>query len=493
MIRADHLSFSYGEKPIFVASSFMIGINHKVGLVGPNGAGKSTLFNLLMNRELPDAGTIDVSGIIEMVPQEVKRDPNLEYSRSIREYLNCGVNHPDYELRRILDGLEMEQLGLDSKPSQFSGGQKTKLAIARALLLEPDILLLDEPTNFLDVSGKKWVMKFLSQYPKTVLLVSHDLQLMNQAIDKVLSINTQTHQIEEYTGNYTAYLRMKKERDEMMKRQIMNEHKKITRMKESLTKMARFTSKKGVRQRTMLKRRIERIEATLPDLPQEVKKIKLTLPPPSHVGEVPLMIKNLAKQYGDLSVLESVSLTVKRGERIALLGANGAGKSTLIKIIMGLVSADSGEVIKDDRLSIGYYSQEFESLPMDLSLIDYLQEKAEIPEPLARTVLGKFMFSGQKVYQRVLSLSGGEKTRLSMALLLLHQHNLLILDEPTTFLDVLSQRVILDALKAYQGTMLVVSHTPEFISELEPSRALLLPEEKVVFWEPELVERVSEV
>ena len=265
MIKASNISFAYGDKPIFVKASFMIGNNQKIGLVGPNGAGKSTLFNLISQTELPEDGDLVVEGIVELVPQEVKRDPTLEYAPSIRSYIDPGMQFEDFELNKILEGLEASDLGLDKKPLNLSGGQKTKLAIARALLLEPDILLLDEPTNFLDTAGKKWVMNFLASYPKTLIVISHDLALLNKAIDKVISLNTHTHAIDEYTGNYENYVKLKKQKDELLKRQIQNEQKHIARMKESLFNIVRFTSAKGVRQRTMLDRRIERLETNLPE------------------------------------------------------------------------------------------------------------------------------------------------------------------------------------------------------------------------------------
>ena len=493
MIKVVNVSFSYGEKPIFTKACFSIGKGQKVGLVGPNGAGKSTLFNLLSGRELPDEGKVEVEGIVELVPQEVKQDAVLEHSHTIREYIDCGHIKEEFELSKILEGLELSSLRLDEPPQNLSGGQKTKLAIARALILEPDILLLDEPTNFLDSEGKKWVMNFLASYPNTVLLVSHDLHLLNHAIDKVISVNTQHHTIEEYTGDYKTFKKLKKQRDELLKRQIENEQKHIDRMKKSLSKMVRFTSQKGVRQRTMLKKRIEKMEASLPPLPQEIRAIKLILPEPAHVGELPLRIINISKTFGTNKVLDNVSLSIKRGERVALIGPNGAGKSTFIKSALGFITPDSGEVITNDKLQIGYYSQEFETFKMSKTLYETLEEKTHFSEGKIRGVLGKFMFPGPKVFQRIGTLSGGEKTRLAIALLLVDRYNLLVLDEPTTYLDVLSQRVILDALKEYKGAMLIVSHTKEFIEELKPHRALFLPENKVAFWENEMAERVVEI
>ncbi len=484
MIKASNISFSYGHKPILEAANFVVGNNQKVGLVGPNGAGKSTLFNIIAQRELPEDGNIEIQGIVELVPQEVKRDPTLEHSHTIRSYIDCTGQIEDYHLRKMLDGLEASELNLDDKPLHLSGGQKTKLAIARALLLEPDILLLDEPTNFLDLAGKKWVMNFLATYPNTVIIISHDLALLNQAIDKVLSVNPHTHAIDEYTGNYQSYVRQKKQNDELLKRTVQIKQKQISNLVDASHKV-------GVKQRIALQNRIAKLQENLPELPKELRSLKMRLPEPAHVGELPIMIKDIDKSYEGKPVLYDVSLSIKKGERVALIGPNGAGKSTFIKAALGVLEPDSGNVIKDDNLKIGYYSQEFEQFDFSQNLFEFVTEKTHQPEWLVRGILGKFMFSGDKIYQNISTLSGGEKTRLAIALLLADNNNLLVLDEPTTYLDVMSQRVILESLKVYTGAMLIVSHTPEFIRELNPSRALFLPANRILYWDPEMAEQVA--
>lgn len=474
------LSYAYGREPIFSGTGFYLGKNQKAGLVGANGAGKSTLFKLITGEEMPDEGKIEVGGQVLLVPQEVKRDPEMENSTTIRKYLDPRNQKEDYELLRIISKLELAQFNLDSRPINLSGGQKTKLAIARALVQEPEVLLLDEPTNFLDTEGKKWVMNFLGRYPNTLIVVSHDLNLLDSKIDKILEINLQTKKIDEYAGNYSSYVKLKQEKEELLVRQIHVQERHIIQMKKGWLKMSHVKSEKGVRQKLQLERRIEKMEENLPSMPPEAKKIKVKLPEPSWVGEIPIMAKKLGKAYGTKKVLTNVSFDIRRGERIALLGSNGAGKSTLIKILMGILTADEGEIIRDEKLSIGYYSQEFESFDFGKTLLESVKEKCQLPEGVIRAQLGRFLFSGERVFQKVGSLSGGEKTRLSIALLLVQNFNLLILDEPTTFLDVLSQRLILEALKAYRGAMIIVSHTPEFIEELKPSRKFLLPENKMV-------------
>lgn len=480
MVFAKELSYGYGKEPLFNEVNFFVGKNAKVGIVGANGSGKSTLFKLIAQEIEPDEGKIAAEGKVLAVPQEVKNDPEMERAKSIREYLDPKSQREDYELSRIMAKMELGQFDLDSPPLNMSGGQRTKMAIARALSIEPEILLLDEPTNFLDTAGKEWVMSFLGRYPKTLIVISHDLALLDSKIDKILEINLQTKKIDEYAGNYSAYKKLKEENNALLVRQIHVQERHIVQMKKGLVKVAHVKSEKGVRQRLQLEKRLNQMQENLPLMPPEAKKIKIKLPEPAWVGAIPIMVEHISKAYATKKVLEDVSFEINRGERIALIGANGTGKSTLIKILMEMVMADSGEMIRDEKLKIGYYSQEFETFDFDKNLYETMKENCQLPEGVIRSHLGRFLFSGEKVFQKVGSLSGGEKTRLSIARLLVQNSNLLILDEPTTYLDVLSQRLILEALKMYQGAMILVSHTPEFINELKPNRKFYLPEKR---WE----------
>lgn len=470
----------------------MIAKGKKVGLVGPNGSGKSTLLKILMGKEEGYSGKVEVAGKLALVPQEVKYDAEMEAAENVMRYVNPQADHDKHEIQKLFSRIELK-IKLTDDPAKLSGGQKTKLALARALLAAPDILLLDEPTNFMDISGKRWVMNFLGGYEGAVIVISHDLELMDKQIDKVLAINPDASKIEEYTGTYSDYIRLKKEKEEMLKRQILIKQKHIKQMEEGLKKMARYTSKKGVRARIQVKRRVEKEKAALPETPPEIRKIKINLPEPASVGEIPIRAINVSKSYKDLEVLKNVNFTIIRNERIVLLGQNGVGKSTFIKILMGLVQSDSGEVIKNPQLKVGYYSQEFETFDFSRKLIDVFMEITRKDERFSRAFLGRYMFAGDKVFQKIETLSGGEKTRLSIAILTAQDNNLLILDEPTTYLDVMSQRIILESLKEFKGTMIFVSHTPEFVVEMSPTKAFLFPEEKFVYWNNSLVERVVEI
>ncbi len=486
MISVRNLSFSHNSHIIFDDVTFSITSGQKVGLIGQNGAGKSTLLKILCEQEVINKGTVEVIGSMGVVPQEVKHDPVMEAASTIRQYLNPDGTLLDFELAKMMRGVELYDLSLDDKPHSLSGGQKTRLALSRALLAEPDILLLDEPTNFLDTNGKKWVMGFLANYPKTLILISHDLDLMDSQIDKILFVNAQTKKIEEYRGSYSDALELKEEKEEQLRKQVHIESRNIARLEESIKIV-------GVKQRINLQRRVARMKEHLPELPPEIRAIKFNLPEPGNVGALPLKATGISKSYGEKQILKNINITIERGERVALIGPNGVGKSTFIKILMGMIEPDSGEVIKDSSLKVGYYSQEFENIDFNKTLLETGRGVDNLPDSLVRPILARFLFPAQKINQQIGTLSGGEKTRLSIALLLLQDYNLLILDEPTTYLDVMSQEIILSVLKEYKGAILIVSHTEDFIKELQPNRALILPENYFDYWSEDFLQKVSEI
>lgn len=490
MISAKNISYSYSRLSVYNESSFTIMKGEKVALVGPNGAGKSTLFKLLMKEEQVTDGSLQIMGKVGYVPQEIKHDPILDTAADIHSYLDPEFKMQAYELMIMLHSLEVNA-ELEERPGKLSGGQRTKLALLRAIIEEPDILLLDEPTNFLDTQGKQWIMEFLSEYPNTLIVISHDINLLDRHIDKVIAINPMSKKIAEYKGNYSKYVRLKGEQEEMLKKRVENDQKEIGRMKKSLLKMARMSSEKGARARANVQTRIDRMTDALPELPKELAHIKFSLPSPIHTSEIPIRAKGIGKRFGDEIILSDVSLSIRRGERIALYGPNGAGKSTFIKILMERITPDTGEVMKDEKLHIGYYSQEFETFDFSKTILETVEASCDLPLTQIRPILAKFNFLRERIYQTVGTLSGGEKTRLSIALLMLQGYNLLILDEPTTYLDMESQKIILEALKSYKGAMLFVSHTEEFVEGLTPSRIMFLPENTIKHWIPKDISTYS--
>lgn len=479
MIRATNLSFRWTDKPIFNGVNFSINDREKVGLVGVNGSGKTTLLKLISGKVQADDGCISVEGNVAFVPQEVINDEVMDSVGDVESYLNVS-NTAGYEILRILSSLGLKKLNLKDCPRVLSGGQKTRLALTRAILSKPKILLLDEPTNFLDEDGKKWVINFISNFEGTVLLISHDLELLEGKLDKILYINPQTKSIDMYGGNYQSFLKLKQEKEDLLKRRIETEQKHLKQMKSGFLKMSHFKSKKGVRIKLMIQRRIEKMEKNMPTMPPEAKKIKLILPDPIWVGEIPIYTKNLGKSFESKKVLSQVNLTIKRGEKTALLGPNGAGKSTLIKLLIGDLIGDEGEIFRDHKLKWGYYCQELSDLELNVNLMETIKKtESGLNEGQIRSLLGRMLFVGDKIFQKVSNLSGGEKTRLSIARLLAQDFNFLILDEPTTYLDPLSQRLILESLKEYKGAMLIVSHNQEFIDELSVDQKMYLPENKI--------------
>lgn len=486
MLQVTDLAFGYGEKPLYEGVNFRVSKGQKIGLVGPNGSGKSTLLGIIRGEEHGFTGKVKLEGTISLVPQEIKHDAIMESSKSVRAYVDPENIFQDFEINKMFKGLELN-VTLDHDPKTLSGGQKTKLALARALFQNPDILLLDEPTNFMDTNGKKWVMRFLAEYQGAVIVISHDLELMDTAIDKILAVTPYNGKIEEYKGSYSDYVKLKEDKEKNLKKELEIKMRHLKRTEE------RYNNSRAVATKSILRRKVEREKENLPEVPQEIRKFSIKLPEPKRIGEVPMKAVSVKKSYGDLEVLRDVNFTILRGERIALIGSNGTGKSTFIKILMDMIKPDSGDIYRNDELSIGYYSQEFETFDFNKSVMDTFCEATKMNEGMARSFLGKFMFAGDKQFQRVGSLSGGEKTRLSIACLTGKNNNLLVLDEPTTYLDVLSQRIILESLKEYTGTMILVSHSPEFVKELKPTKAFLFPEQKMTYWDDELLDRIVEI
>jgi len=486
VLQITDLAFGFGDKPLYSGVNFRISKGQKIGLVGPNGSGKSTLLKIIRGVEHGYTGKVKLDGSVGFVPQEIKHDEVMDSSVAVRDYVDPNNILEDHEIQKMFKGLDLS-ISLDHDPKTLSGGQKTKLALAKALFENPDLLMLDEPTNFMDVSGKAWVMRFLSSYHGAVIVISHDLKLMDTSIDKILAVTPYNGRIEEYKGNYSDYLKLKEGKEKNLKKELEIKQRHLKRTEE------RYLHSRAVATKSILRRKVEREREALPEVPQELRKISIRLPEPKRVGEVPLKATDIKKSYGDLEVLKGVDFTILRGEKIALIGSNGTGKSTFIKILMDMIKPDSGEVYRNSELSVGYYSQEFETFDFNKSVMDTFCEATKMNEGMARSFLGKFMFAGDKQLQRVGSLSGGEKTRLSIACLTGKDNNLLILDEPTTYLDVMSQRIILEALKEYKGTMIIVSHEPKFMKELKPSKAYLFPDHSMKYWDDELLDKLSEV
>lgn len=496
MLTINKLTVELGGNIILDEVCAFAARGEKIGVIGVNGAGKSTLFKSITNHIEYD-GDITILGSLGYMSQELVNEvKNLDCT--IGEYLilHNDLNIEEWEISRFLNNLNMADKTPESSLSELSGGQKIKVEIIRLLFQEPDILLLDEPTNFLDIPSAEWLMKYLMNYPKSVIVISHDLRLMNRALDRIWYVNELTHKIESFNGNYEEFLAFKEKVNAFLVKQIRQEEKKIKRMYESALFLA---SRKSVKEKRKAAKKMEQVEKAKVELDQKKpllkksKSMKIFFPDLVTASRNILKVSGISKKY-DKDVLKSVSFEMIRGQKIAIIGKNGVGKTTLLKILAQKTQPNSGEIIWGKHVDLGYYAQEYEGLDYKMSVVENFTEAARLKElgiGRIRAILGAFLFPGDKIEQRVSSLSGGEKTRLALSKLFASGYNFLLLDEPTTYLDPASKDILLDALKEYKGTVLLVSHEPEFVNSLKVDRVLLMPEEKIDFMKDEYLSRIG--
>ena len=361
----------------------------------------------------------------------------------------------------------------------LSGGQKTKLALVRLLFQSPDLMLLDEPTNFLDVEAAGWLMDFLDRYRGALLIISHDLDLLDHSINKVLRLNEFTHKLEEFRGTYSNYLTMTGDALALMERTKAQHEREIARLNKTSQKLRGYGASR-VSQRIAVDKRVATLEKSMPILPQASRRIKIDFPVRHPSGRIVLHANHLAKSYGTKEIFRNISLQIERGQRLVIVGLNGAGKTTLLRTLLGLTPLNAGTVTLDDRVRIGYYAQENEGLDYNNIVLNEATSVLPDDRKRVRGVLGRFLFNGDRVFQQVSTLSGGEKTRLALAKMVLDGPNLLVLDEPTTHLDVLSRTIIGEALGSYRGTIIAVTHDIEFVRYLQPDSMLLMPEGRIL-------------
>jgi ATPase subunit of ABC transporter with duplicated ATPase domains len=512
MISFSNIHKQYGKQLIFVDASFQLNPGEKVGLVGPNGSGKTTLFRMVMGEEVPDEGEVSVPkrltiGYFRQDVEEMKGrsvldeaiagsgrlgdlhhelealqhamgDPDAEddmdrilarFGEVQEEYDHLGGYSLEAQAREVLHGLGFHDDQIDGDVGLLSGGWKMRVALARVLLGRPDVLLMDEPTNHLDLESIIWLEQFLKSYPGALLMTSHDREFMNRIVARIAEIDG--GEIIAYSGNYDFYERERAIRESnqqaaFARQQAMfaKEQRFIERFKTHAAKAAQVQS------RIKALDKIEKIE-----LPKKRHVVKFEFRVPPRSGDQVAVLENLRKRYGPRVLYDGFNLTVRRGERWAVMGKNGAGKTTLLKMIAGATYPDSGTVRLGASLMMGYFAQQsMEVLDPDLSIIEQLQK--DFPQDTLgslRTLAGAFQFSGDDVDKRIRALSGGEKSRLAMALMLYNPPNFLVLDEPTNHLDLATKEMLVDALKNFEGTMIFVSHDRTFLRGLA-SRVLEL-------------------
>ncbi len=413
------------------------------------------------------------------------------YGRAQTEWEYLGGYEAESLARRLLDGLGMGHVDFNQHFANLSGGQKTRLALAALLFRQPELLILDEPTNHLDRSSAGWLMDFLVSLPGTVLLVSHDLVLLDRAIARVLRIDETSGELEAYRGNYSSYLAQREARRLQVEKQARLAGRQMAQMQATAD---RWRSGTRATQAKSIEKRIERLREGLPEKMSASKGPKLQTLATAPSSRLVLEVEELWKAYGENIVLLGVGFTLERGQKLALLGPNGAGKTTLLKTIAGRLAADDGAVRLGHNVKVGYYAQEHEALDPAASVLDEARASVAAAgsgtppaDSQLRAFLGTFLFTGAKVLQRVGTLSGGEKTRLALAKIFLERGNLLLLDEPTNNLDPASREALLQALKRFDGTLIIVCHVADFMERLAPERALVLPGGENSFFDPSLL------
>lgn len=527
----QNLFMSFGTQEIFRDVTVSFNDNDKVGITGVNGAGKSTLFNLILGKISPDSGKISIKNnkVIGYLPQvitdeipsdditvfdylltgrpikEIKEKQKLMYEEIANETDIKKVNYKLKEiakledkltyydeynaenaLLKIISGMNIDDKLLDLKLTSLSGGQKSKIAFARLLYSKPEIMLLDEPTNHLDLDTKEYIAEFLKKYHGLILVISHDIEFLNEVTNKTLYVDKINKTATLFNGNYEKYLKVKKENDLAKKRLYDKQVKEEEKLKAIISKYIRGNEKKANIAKDRIKK-LEKLQSEKVILEKKNKytRFKMKINYPSYT--TPIAVKNVSFGYNEEELLyENLSFDLTRGEKLLVVGENGMGKTTLLKLIMGYLTPLSGSILISEKTQIGYYAQEHEILNNNETIVNNFKE-FNLPVYELRKVLGSFLFSGDDIYKKVEVLSPGERSRVALAKISLSGANTLILDEPTNHLDPMTQSIIADTFSDYEGTMLVVSHNLDFVDNLKIDRMLLLPSGKIVYYDREIV------
>lgn len=507
MISVEGLKVEFGVKPLFSGVSFVINPRDRIALVGKNGAGKSTMLKILCGMQKPTEGTVAVPNdtTVGYLPQVMKLQDDTtvreetrkafagntrlkeridEMNRQLAErtdyesdeymalvqkftqeherYMMMGAENYEAEIERMLCGLGFLRTDLERPTSEFSGGWRMRIELAKILLSKPDVLLLDEPTNHLDIESIQWLEQFLAQSSGSVVLVSHDRAFINNVTNRTLEISC--GRVVDYRVKYDEYVVLRKERREQQLRAYENQQKEIADMKDFIEKF-RYKPTKAVQVQSRIKQLAKIVPIEIDEV--DTSALRLKFPPCLRSGDYPVICDEVRKDYGAHTVFDHVALTIKRGEKVAFVGKNGEGKSTLVKCIMGEIPY-TGSLKIGHNVQIGYFAQnQAQMLDEDLTVFETIDNvaKGEIRLRI-NDILGAFMFGGEASEKKVKVLSGGERSRLAMIRLLLEPVNLLILDEPTNHLDMQSKDVLKEAIKAFDGTAIIVSHDREFLDGL---------------------------
>ena len=519
ILNATNISKSFGSNEIIKDATFLVNEHEKVAIVGVNGAGKTTLLKILTGEESADSGSITLAkdaklgylrqinnvdsalSIIDELYTVIEPILNMEKRMSQMQedmkhltgseleelYSSYTALTHSYELMDgyaaksrvvgILKGLGFEEIDFDRKINTLSGGQKTRVFLAKLLLQEPDIILLDEPTNHLDLRSIEWLESYLLNYKGAVIIVSHDRYFLDKIVSKVIDIENGNVQM--YLGNYTDFSNKKQMLLDAKMKEYLNQQQEIKHQEAVITKLKQFNREKSIKRAESRQKQLEKIERV--EAPQTYSEnMRLSLDISKESGKDVLTVQNLSKSFDHKKLFWDINFEIKRGERVAIIGDNGTGKTTLLKIINGLLEPDTGEVIYGSNVSVAYYDQEHQVLHMDKTLFDELSDTyPEMTNTQIRNILAAFLFTGEDVYKKIADLSGGERGRVSLVKLMLSKANFLLLDEPTNHLDIVSKDVLENALTNFPGTVCYVSHDRYFINKTA-TRILDLTENRLL-------------
>ncbi|MBP9127207.1 MAG: ABC-F family ATP-binding cassette domain-containing protein [Elusimicrobia bacterium] len=467
MLTVQNLHKAFGQQVIFDGVSLQLNAGDRYALMGPNGAGKSTLFKILRGLDFPDDGVVSFPrGVrIGYLPQETA---DIGEGTVLQETLSGEGDGESLtekraaDAKKILMGLGFRVTDFDRSASAMSGGWRMRIAIARLLLQEPDLLLLDEPTNHLDLASLLWFQDYLQHSKSSILLISHDRAFVNAIVHGIWDLRD--HKIFKYAGDYEKFLAVRAMEQEQVLAAYKKQQREIADAQEFINRFrAQAAKAPQVQSRIKMLEKMELIE-----IPPEVRKIKINFPQPRKTGVKILSLNGIVKSYGDTNVYDGLDFELERGQKVALVGPNGAGKSTLLKILAGVLPFEKGQRVLGLNVESGYFSQHrWETLTPGRTVIqEAMATRRMNPDLLVRTILGTFLFRDNAVFKKVDVLSGGEKSRLALAKLLLDPPNVLLLDEPTTHLDMASVDALIEALKDFEGTICFISHDLYFVNAL---------------------------
>lgn len=531
MIAASGIELRAGSRLLLDGATFRIAAGDRVGLVGRNGAGKTTLTKVLAGQGQPAAGSVTSTGEVGYLPQDPRtgdlhvlardrilsargldriitqmreaegamasaddetRDKAMRrYSRLEGEFTAQGGYAAESEAATIASALSLEERVLGQPLATLSGGQRRRVELSRILFSGAATLLLDEPTNHLDADSIGWLRDYLKGYQGGLVVISHDVDLLNDVVNRVFHLDANRGELDLYNVGWKPYLQQRETDERARKREYANATKKAAALMEQAEKM-RAKATKAVAAQNMIKR-AERLMASVEGERTSDKVAKLRFPDPAPCGRTPLRASGLSRSYGSQEVFTDVDLAIDRGSRVVVLGLNGAGKTTLLRMLAGVDTPDTGQVEPGHGLKLGYYAQEHENLDVSRTVLSNMKSAApdSFGETEVRKVLGSFLFSGDDVDKRASVLSGGEKTRLSLAMLVVSSANVLLLDEPTNNLDPASREEILGALRTYKGAVVLVTHDEGAVEALEPERILLLPDGVEDHWGQDYLDLIS--